>query len=85
MTSFTCSSPLGLPMPVNVIRKSPMVCAECGRRGIKGFSGTGTAVYCPEHANMANVPRPNEGRVGVSTRNTRWNMGEGSPDDDEGQ
>tara|TARA_R110002012_G_scaffold62914_2_gene165521 strand:+ start:574 stop:792 length:219 start_codon:yes stop_codon:yes gene_type:complete len=70
-------------MPINVIRKGPMTCAQCGVRGIRGFSGTGTAVYCPEHAYMANVPKPNEGKVGVSARNTRWNMGDGSPQDPE--
>ena len=84
MTSFTCSPPLPLPMSVRVIAKGPMVCAACGKRGIKGFSGTGNSVYCPEHANMADVPRPPEGKVGVSPRNTRWNMGEGTPDENEG-
>ena len=58
-----------------------MVCAACGKRGIKGFSGTGTDVYCPEHADMANIPKPTGGRVGVEPRNTRWNMGEGAPGD----
>ena len=71
-------------MPVNVIAKGPMVCAACGKRGIKGFSGTGTAVYCPEHAYMADVPKPPQGQVGVRERNTRWRMGEGAPEENEG-
>jgi len=74
-------------MPVRVLKSGPMICAKCGVRGRKGFTGQGADVYCPAHAHLARKLDIPQGRVGVTPRNqanARWNMGDGPPDEVEG-